>query len=83
MTQMVCLKTLQIDIIMIKLKTLGIAGLIIVVSGCQTHKQEGSFSSISDFFKALGTGDISILKKYKKKQDSTEEEDWDESEVKE
>jgi len=81
MTQMVCLKTLQIDIIMPRLKTLGIAGLIIVISGCQSAKQKSS--AMSDFFKAIGSGDISILKKYKKKQDSTEEVDWEELEVKE
>ena len=80
MTQMVCLETLQIDIIMLKLKTIGIAGLIIVVSGCQTVKQKSS--AMSDFFKAIGSGDISILKKYKKKQDSTEDIDWNELELK-
>lgn len=78
MTQMVCLKTLRIDIM---IRYLGLIVAVIMLSGCQTVKEKGS--AMSEFFKAIGSGDTSALKKYKKKQDSTEEADWEELEVKE
>ena len=37
---------------------------ITMLTGCQSIKEKSS--AMSDFFKAIGSGDTSVLKKYKK-----------------
>ena len=53
-------------------------GLIVAVlflSQCSTAKQKGS--AIGDFFKAIGSGDTSVLKKWKKNKEK-DDDSWDE-----
>ena len=57
---------------MIKLFGLSIA--VILLSQCSTAKQKGT--AMSDFFKAIGSGDKSILDKFKKHKDK--EAEWEE-----
>ena len=57
---------------MIKLFGLSIA--VILLSQCSTAKQKGT--AMSDFFKAIGSGDTSILDKFKKLKDK--EAEWEE-----
>ncbi len=51
--------------------------LLVCLTGCGTAKQ----NSMSEFFKALGTGDISVLKKFKGAKDKADG-SWDEVEEK-
>ncbi len=52
---------------------------VTMLSGCQTVKEKTS--AVSEFFKAIGSGDTSALKKYKKDKDP--EDLWEEIENKE
>ena len=52
---------------------------VTMLSGCQTVKEKTS--AVSEFFKAIGSGDTSALKKYKKDKDP--EDVWEEIENKE
>ena len=74
MTQMVCLKTLRTDIM---IRYFGLIVAVLFLTQCQTAKEKGS--AMSEFFKAIGSGDTSVLKKFKK---SKEQDDgsWDEVE---
>ena len=47
---------------------------VILLSQCSTAKQKGT--AMSDFFKAIGSGDTSILDKFKKHKDK--EAEWEE-----
>ena len=60
-------------------KSLLILVAVIMLSGCQTVKEKTS--AVSEFFKAIGSGDTSALKKYKKDKDP--EDLWEEIENKE
>ena len=51
--------------------------LLVCLTGCGTAKQ----NSMSEFFKALGTGDISVLKKLKGAEDK-DDGSWDSIEEK-
>ena len=62
------------------IRYLGFIVAVIMLSGCQTAKEKGSV--MSEFFKAIGSGDLSVLKKLKGAQDK-EDGSWDEMEVKE
>ena len=62
------------------IRYLGFIVAVIMLSGCQTAKEKGS--AMSEFFKAIGSGDISVLKKLKGAKDK-EDGSWDEMEVKE
>ena len=60
-----------------KFKLLTIAVLILVavtLMGCSTAKQKSS--AVSEFWKAMGSGDISILKKMKGVKDK-DDDSWD------
>ena len=60
-----------------KFKLLTIAVLILVavtLMGCSTAKQQSS--AVSEFWKALGSGDVSILKKMKGVMDN-DDDSWD------
>ena len=59
------------------LLSLSILVAVIMLSGCQTVKEKTS--AMSEFFKAIGSGDTSVLKKFKK---SKEQDDgsWDDVE---
>ena len=60
-----------------KFKLLTIAVLILVavtLMGCSTAKQKSS--AVSEFWKALGSGDITILKKMKGVMDN-DDDSWD------
>ena len=53
----------------------GVFFAVMLLSQCSTAKQKGGV--IGDFFKAVGSGDTSVLKKWKKikEEDDTE---WEE-----
>ena len=52
----------------------------IIFDQCSTAKQTGS--AMGDFFKAIGSGDTSLLKKWKKKAEEPDEESWEEIKLK-
>ena len=58
------------------IKLFGFFFAVILLSQCSTAKQKGT--AMSDFFKAIGSGDISILEKFKKHKDK--EAEWEEVE---
>ncbi len=45
-----------------------------MLTGCQSIKEKSS--AMSDFFKAIGSGDTSVLKKYKKNKEA--DNSWEE-----
>jgi len=59
------------------LSVIAVIGLLVCLTGCGTAKQ----NSMSEFFKALGTGDISVLKKFKGAKDK-DDGSWDSIEEK-
>ena len=56
------------------IKLFGFFFAVILLSHCSTAKQKGT--AMSDFFKAIGSGDTSILDKFKKHKDK--EAEWEE-----
>ena len=56
------------------IKLFGFFFAVILLSQCSTAKQKGT--AMSDFFKAIGSGDTSILDKFKKYKDK--EAEWEE-----
>ena len=56
------------------IKLFGFFFAVILLSQCATAKQMGT--AMSDFFKAIGSGDTSILDKFKKHKDK--EAEWEE-----
>ena len=56
------------------IKWFGFFFAVILLSQCSTAKQKGT--AMSDFFKAIGSGDTSILDKFKKHKDK--EAEWEE-----
>ena len=56
------------------IKLFGFFFAVILLSQCSTAKQKGT--AMSDFFKAIGSGDTSILDKFKKHK--TKEAEWEE-----
>ena len=51
-------------------------GIVVALTGCQTVKEKTS--AMSDFFDAIGSGDIAFLEKYKKNKN--DDESWKEVE---
>ena len=56
------------------IKLFGFFFAVILLSQCSTAKQKGT--AMSDFFKAIGSGDTSILDNFKKHKDK--EAEWEE-----
>ena len=50
-----------------------VIGLLICLTGCGTAKQ----NSMSEFFKAVGSGDISVIKEKFKGAEDKEDGSWD------
>ncbi len=48
---------------------------VIMLTQCSTAKQKGT--AMGEFFKALGSGDTSVLKKFKKSKEKDDKE-WEE-----
>ena len=59
------------------LSVIAVIGLLVCLTGCGTAKQ----NSMSEFFKAIGSGDISVLKKLKGAEDK-DDGSWDSIEEK-
>ncbi len=57
-------------------KILVLLGIVIALTGCQSVKEENL--AVEEFFKAIGSGDVSFLKKYKKKQVGYDDKSWEE-----
>jgi hypothetical protein len=57
------------------LKYIGLIVAVMALAQCSTAKQKGS--AMSEFFKALGSGDTSVLKKWKKNKEK-DDDSWDE-----
>ena len=56
------------------ISVIAVIGLLICLTECGTAKQKGG--AMSEFFKAIGSGDISILKKLKGAKDK-DDDSWD------
>jgi len=56
------------------IKILALLGIVIALTGCQTVKEKTS--AMSDFFDAIGSGDIAFLEKYKKNKN--DDKSWEE-----
>ena len=57
------------------LRYIGLVVAVMALTQCSTAKQKGS--AMSEFFKALGSGDTSVLKKWKKNKEK-DDDSWDE-----
>ena len=57
---------------------IAVIGLLICLTGCGTAKQ----NSMSEFFKAIGSGDISVIKEKFKGAEDKEDGSWDSMEEK-
>lgn len=55
-----------------------VIGLLVCLTGCGTAKQ----NSMSEFFKAIGSGDISVIKEKFKGAEDKEDGSWDSIEEK-
>ena len=55
------------------LSVIAVIGLLICLTGCGTAKQ----NSMGEFFKALGSGDISVIKEKFKGAKDKEDGSWD------
>tara|TARA_Y100000741_G_scaffold48733_1_gene33521 strand:+ start:263 stop:460 length:198 start_codon:yes stop_codon:yes gene_type:complete len=62
------------------MRYLGLIVAVLFLNQCSTAKQTGS--AMGDFFKAIGSGDTSLLKKWKKKAGEPDEESWEEIKLK-
>ena len=51
-------------------------GIVVALTGCRTVKEKTS--AMSDFFDAIGSGDIAFLEKYKKNKNDNKS--WEEVE---
>ena len=60
------------------LSVIAVIGLLVGLTGCGTAKQ----NSMSEFFKALGSGDISVIKDKFKGAKEKEDGSWDSIEEK-
>ena len=60
------------------LSVIAVIGLLVCLTGCGTAKQ----NSMSEFFKALGTGDISVIKERFKGAEDKDDGSWDSIEEK-
>ena len=60
------------------LSVIAVIGLLICLTGCGTAKQ----NSMSEFFKAIGSGDISVIKEKFKGAEDKEDGSWDSMEEK-
>ncbi len=57
------------------LKYFGLIVAVMALTQCSTAKQKGT--AMGEFFKALGSGDTSVLKKFKKSKEKDDKE-WEE-----
>ena len=57
---------------------IAVIGLLICLTGCGTAKQ----NSMGEFFKAIGSGDISVIKEKFKGAEDKEDGSWDSMEEK-
>ena len=57
------------------IRYIGLMVAVLFLTQCSTAKQKSS--AMSDFFKAIGSGDISALKKWKKGKEK-DDESWEE-----
>ena len=57
---------------------IAVIGLLVCLTGCGTAKQ----NSMGEFFKALGSGDISVIKEKFKGAEDKEDGSWDSIEEK-
>ena len=55
------------------LSVFAVIGLLVCLTGCGTAKQ----NSMGEFFKALGSGDISVIKEKFKGAEDKEDGSWD------
>ena len=55
------------------LSVIAVIGLLVCLTGCGTAKQ----NSMGEFFKALGSGDISVIKEKFKGAEDKEDGSWD------
>ena len=60
------------------LSVIAVIGLLICLTGCGTAKQ----NSMGEFFKAIGSGDISVIKEKFKGAEDKEDGSWDSMEDK-
>ena len=60
------------------LSVFAVVGLLVCLTGCGTAKQ----NSMGEFFKALGSGDISVIKEKFKGAEDKEDGSWDSIEEK-
>lgn len=60
------------------LSVIAVIGLLVTLTGCGTAKQ----NSMSEFFKAIGSGDISVIKEKFKGAEDKEDGSWDSMEEK-
>jgi len=60
------------------LSVIAVIGLLVTLTGCGTAKQ----NSMGEFFKALGSGDISAIKEKFKGAEDKEDGSWDSIEEK-
>ena len=60
------------------LSVIAVIGLLVCLTGCGTAKQ----NSMGEFFKALGSGDISVIKEKFKGAEDKEDGSWDSMEDK-
>ena len=60
------------------LSVIAVIGLLVCLTGCGTAKQ----NSMGEFFKAIGSGDISVIKEKFKGAEDKEDGSWDSIEEK-
>jgi len=60
------------------LSVIAVIGLLVCLTGCGTAKQ----NSMGEFFKAIGSGDISVIKEKFKGAEDKEDGSWDSMEEK-
>jgi hypothetical protein len=60
------------------LSVIAVIGLLVTLTGCGTAKK----NSMGEFFKALGSGDISVIKEKFKGAEDKEDGSWDSIEEK-
>ena len=60
------------------LSVIAVIGLLVCLTGCGTAKQ----NSMGEFFKALGSGDISVIKEKFKGAEDKDDGSWDSIEEK-
>ena len=60
------------------IKNIGLIVAVLTLSNCSTKNYDPTTSAIGQFFKALGSGDTSEIKKQKKQDPSEVDKEWEE-----